>query len=384
MSYSPQAIIDKLRAMQIPAPDLDVLRDVIQIEGIDMVTAAIDAAGRKSQKATNYLKGIFFAVTPGTKERLLRQKMTALALPILIAIGKNEGPDFSLRLKAWDANGGGEGDNARYIRLTVARYLQAARQAEERGSQQEMGSRGGGRGQEQPSRRPQHGQDNHQQGAGQQRPPQSNGNQDSDRPGGLQGGSVHHLNRDRPSHSRDDGPIEPQGTAEESDPNHRDFLSIHIYGGKAAACFSADKTRGGTYTVRMEAAEANGNRSYDWKGKVSIQLSSRELPLVLGSLMQWITKFEGKGHGENNEKWFTLENQPGKLYLSVNAKGRAPRGIPIMPGDAYSITTLLIRQMLKNDPFLTTEAVLTLTKTQANMLNGMSQRDGHNQQQRAA
>ena len=59
-----------------------------------------------------------------------------------------------------------------------------------------------------------------------------------------------------------------------------------------------------------------------------------------------------------------------------------PGGIPIMPGDGYAVTTLLIRQMLKNDPFLTPEIVLSLVRKEAALLGGQPQQGQY--QQRAA
>ena len=88
----------------------------------------------------------------------------------------------------------------------------------------------------------------------------------------------------------------------------------------------------------------------------------RKLPSVLATLLQIQSKFEGKGHGAQNEKWFVLENQPGKVFLSVNAKGVASRSLPIGPGDCYQVSTLVIEQMLKNSPFLTADTLLSLIK----------------------
>jgi hypothetical protein len=354
MAYTEQEITANLIAMKLPVPPVDILEEVLDIEGFDMISRAIDATKVGKVKAEKYLRGIFYAVAAGTKERLARRQMTALPVPILVAIGKNEGPDFALRLKAWDDEGGAEGDDARFVRLSVARHLQAARNVI---NQQQPACEGHSGTRQCAISRP------------------------TER--SAQGGSVHQFPQARQGQEMDDAP-EAQGTAEESDPNERDLRSVRVYGGKSAACFSADKARSGTYTVRIEAAESNGSRSYDWKGKVAIQLSSREMPLVLATLMQWMGKIEGKGHGVNSEKWFTLENQPGKLYLSVSSKGCGSRGIPIMAGDAYSITTLLIRQMLKNDPFLSVESLLAITRKQAEIANGQGVAQPQRWQQKTA
>ena len=142
------------------------------------------------------------------------------------------------------------------------------------------------------------------------------------------------------------------------------------YASKAALCISADQTRSGVHTVRIEAAEAAAQRRSDWQQKIAVQLSRRELPLVLAVFMGWLDRFEGKGHGDNNSKWFIVENQSNKLFLSIHGKGQTPRGAPIQPGDGYAVTTLMLRQLLRNDPFLSPSILLSLVRREAALANG--------------
>lgn len=140
------------------------------------------------------------------------------------------------------------------------------------------------------------------------------------------------------------------------------FFQVHVYGGKAAACFSADTKRNSiTQTVRIETAECTAARVYAWDNKIALQLSVKELPLVLGVLMGWLPAYKAEGHGENNDKGFTIERQEGKFFLSMFAKGQKARALPIPPGDAYCITSLLLRQMVSNDPHLSSAEVLKLS-----------------------
>lgn len=150
--------------------------------------------------------------------------------------------------------------------------------------------------------------------------------------------------------------------ASENEDAEKKWFQVHVYGGKAAACFSADtKRNSNTRTVRIETAESNGMRSYAWENKIAVQLSVKELPLVLGVLMGWLPAYKAEGHGENNDKGFTIERQEGKFFLSMFAKGQKARALPVPPGDAYCITSLLLRQMVANDPHLTSAEVLKLT-----------------------
>lgn len=140
------------------------------------------------------------------------------------------------------------------------------------------------------------------------------------------------------------------------------YFQVHVYGGKAAACFSADTKRNSTtQTIRIETAESSGARVYAWDNKIAVQLSVKELPLVLGVLMGWLPAYKAEGHGEHNDKGFSIERQEGKFFLSMFAKGQKARALPVPPGDAYCITSLLLRQMVANDPHLTSAEVLKLT-----------------------
>ncbi|MDR5799093.1 MULTISPECIES: hypothetical protein [Caballeronia] len=379
MSLNTEAFAADLRRLKIPPPDRNTLMGVYDLEG-DYITKAVPECDRDNERALHYLRGIFFTVTPTLKERLQRRNMMIPSLKVLVEIGKREGPQFARRLKQWD-EAGEDGDDSRYVRLTMAKFLQ--QEAEE--------SNGTSRPQQSPNQRQGNGQAHErQQRHGPRTPAAQDGSasapapdrrqqtQQSSRPSSNQSGQNRPppppQQRQQPPEAtrgqrqpddRDDSPAPPGEDVPQQ--QEKDYLSQHIYGGKAAACFSADTTRSGTATVRIEAAESKGQRQYDWKDKVSIQLSSRELPLVLATMMQWLPLFEGKGHGANNEKWFALENQAGKLYLSVNCKGKNVRGVPIMAGDAYSICTLIMRQMLKNDPFLSSEALLMIVKKQGEL-----------------
>ncbi len=146
-----------------------------------------------------------------------------------------------------------------------------------------------------------------------------------------------------------------------SDDAEKKYFQVHVYGGKAAACFSADtKRNSATQTIRIETAESTGARVYAWDNKIAVQLSVKELPLVLGVLMGWLPAYKAEGHGEHNDKGFSIERQEGKFFLSMFAKGQKARALPVPPGDAYCITSLLLRQMVANDPHLTSAEVLKL------------------------
>lgn len=303
---------DLLR-LKLPVPSTEVLEEIHSLEG-NTLTSSIERATAGDPQSKTYLQGIFFSVLPVVNERLATAKFAPASIPLLVAIGRSEGPIFAKALKRWVENGCPENDDARYLRMS---YDKAANT-------------------------------NLNCSVTSEAAPAAN---------------------DSASTSIDLG--DPLTAIDEQQYQHsaKNYVNRHVYGGKVAVCFSADQTRTEEHTIRIEAALTSGGRSYNWDNKIAIQVSTRELPSVLATLLQIQNRFEGKGHGAQNEKWFVLENQPGKVFLSLNAKGEASRSLPIGPGDCYQVITLVMEQMLKNAPFLTAETLLSLIKRTGLMAN---------------
>ncbi|VVP59642.1 hypothetical protein [Pseudomonas fluorescens] len=314
--FNARVTTSDLLRLKIPAPSIEVLEEIHSLEG-STLTSSIERATTGDAQSIAYLQGIFFSVLPVVTDRLATAKLSPPSIPLLVAIGRAEGPLFAKALKRWVDSGCPENDDGEYLRRTYAKALHvdfnraAGRELDEAANDVSNGAVDVGTAVGQP-----------------------------------------------------DEPLKQQ--------SGKNYVNRHVYGGKVAVCFSADQTRTEEHTIRIEAAMASGTRTYNWEDKIAIQLSTRELPSVLATLLQIQSKFEGKGHGAQNEKWFVLENQPGKVYLSVNAKGATSRSLPIGPGDCYAVITLVMEQMLKNAPFLTAETLLSLIKRTGLMASSQS------------
>lgn len=153
----------------------------------------------------------------------------------------------------------------------------------------------------------------------------------------------------------------PARRASHNDLEGRDapaYHSVHVYGGRAALCFSADETRGGEKTVRIEAAQATAPKVYAWSEKVALQLTLRELPQVLAVVAGLVPAIKLTNHGEANDKGLGLENQAGgKLFVSL-WQGKQARAVPVMPADVWPVMDLLLKQFLANSPHLSADAAL--------------------------
>lgn len=169
-----------------------------------------------------------------------------------------------------------------------------------------------------------------------------------------------------PSAQRQGEPGRAQGPQDAQ----RDFHSVHVYGGKAALCFGADETRGQGHTVRVEAAPAKAQRSYDWDAKISLQFTVKELTRVLCVLMGWIPEVEFQAHGPANDKAIALKNQEGgKIFINLR-QGKTARAVPVMAEDVFAIIDLVVKQMLKNSPHLTADSLLAVVRAMAARFRG--------------
>lgn len=143
--------------------------------------------------------------------------------------------------------------------------------------------------------------------------------------------------------------------------------NLHFFGKRAAVTVELDKLRGDRrgnewYTLAIEAAEAQaGARSYDWSRKIVLQLGRKELPectaALLGLTESWSTDHHGPGH----DKHFTVRNQEGGLQVLVRQGTRA-LSVPVGAGDCYLLSSLAIKALMKNDPHLTSDTVVSLCK----------------------
>ena len=137
-------------------------------------------------------------------------------------------------------------------------------------------------------------------------------------------------------------------------------ISKHVYGGKAALCFEIDETRHGIPTIALDAAMSCGVREYDWQGKVRLQLTQGELPVVAAVLLGSLPSCEFRSHGANKDKGFSVEHQGTKLFVKVFAAGESIRAVPMELPDVYQVSSLFLRQLRYQSPWLDATGVINL------------------------
>lgn len=143
-----------------------------------------------------------------------------------------------------------------------------------------------------------------------------------------------------------------------------DRVNFHVYGGKAALCFETDMTKSNVPTVALDAATASAPRQFDWANKTRLQLTRAELPEVVAVFMGVKGSCKFQNHGPDSSKGFEIERQQGgKIFVKVFAKQQPVKAVPVMPADAFYVTSLLIRQLQKGMPWLDVPGVIALIRS---------------------
>lgn len=149
-----------------------------------------------------------------------------------------------------------------------------------------------------------------------------------------------------------------KGGGKPSDQQPVERLNKHVYGQRGALCFEPDETRAGVNTICIDAADSTGPKQYDWSNKLRVQLTRDELLHFTAVLFGFLSKAEGKNHGEDNSKGFSIEDQGDKLFVRVFTKGHNIKAVPMFPEDAFYVAGLFMRQLKLNMPWMTGAEIL--------------------------
>lgn len=148
-------------------------------------------------------------------------------------------------------------------------------------------------------------------------------------------------------------PEQPRADARADASRDRQFDQVKVHGGKAALTIEADTTRGGAPTVRIEAAKMlnPAERTYDWRNKIVIQLTTHELQLAAALFLRFLDKIEFGNHGPQQDKFFAIERQTGNYagttkVLVCQGQGDSKQMclVQITPADIADVTALFVRQ----------------------------------------
>jgi hypothetical protein len=146
---------------------------------------------------------------------------------------------------------------------------------------------------------------------------------------------------------------------------YKRYINIKSHGTKTAIEVAPDNTTKDWQTIRLEAASkvSPSGKEYDWKGKISVQLTKQELPVVIGVLLGYLPSVEYGNHGDKN-KGFSIENQGKNFFFKVlEGATKCLMVCPVPIVEAHLMGMLALSQYVKNFEGMSCEAGIMAIKT---------------------
>ena len=142
---------------------------------------------------------------------------------------------------------------------------------------------------------------------------------------------------------------------------------FHVYGGSAGMRFERLVNRSGEPVLSIDAAVRTGEQ-FDWANKVVIQITPREHPALMCTVLGLMAEFEANNHGPSKDKLFRLSNQPerGQMYARLQ-QGQQSFHVPIPPDKVFHLGALGLH-ILAEQVGMDTPSCLALLRATAGRL----------------
>ncbi len=147
------------------------------------------------------------------------------------------------------------------------------------------------------------------------------------------------------------------------------FFSLKNHGTKAAIEMKPSLTQSGWHTVMLEGANSIGERKFNWQDKTAVQITKTELLPVIAVLLGIRKEFEGKAHGPNKNKGFSIKWQTSRtsdimnVFITISEAKKPLKGVPISAYDALMLAHLAISQYRNNMPQMSADSVIESLRT---------------------
>lgn len=135
-------------------------------------------------------------------------------------------------------------------------------------------------------------------------------------------------------------------------------LKFVAYGTSSAVQCEESKTKSGFHSLCFDIAHAKGQKEFDWKNKLSIQLTQNELPIFIAFCLGWINEVRFDLHGGDAKKWIEFIRQEKHCFNKAGSAHHKMAATPIPYTDLALFGSLAISQYLQNFPCLDGNAAL--------------------------
>jgi len=115
------------------------------------------------------------------------------------------------------------------------------------------------------------------------------------------------------------------------------------FGNQAAICVEAVISRNGHPTINLEVAPRQEGTML-WDQKIILQMSVQELPVLAATLLGYRQSCEFK----RQTKGIQIERQQASLFVKAS-EGKI-LALPIVPGDVFRFSSIVLNQLMKSSP----------------------------------
>lgn len=163
---------------------------------------------------------------------------------------------------------------------------------------------------------------------------------------------------------------EQQNQGQNSTQRRPPAIQLVAYGAKAAVQCEQSITQSGWFTVSLESAsKASKNpedRSFNWKAKITLQLTRSELPIFIAVAFGLLPSCRFDLHGDSN-KWVEVINQGASYYFKSGEPGKLYT-VPLALADMAMFGSLALAQYTANFPSsLSSDSALNGIKVMASL-----------------
>lgn len=161
----------------------------------------------------------------------------------------------------------------------------------------------------------------------------------------------------------------PAGVAPQVD-KKRSFLQVTAYGTKSAAQCEPATSQSGWFTVSFDVAKKTSanpaDRTYNWKAKLSLQLTQTELPFFIAFTFGLLPSIRFDNHGDAG-KWIEIVLQEKGYFLKVGSNQKdSLHAVPIGFAEMAMFGAIALKQYSMNFE-ITPDAALEGIKMMANL-----------------
>lgn len=162
----------------------------------------------------------------------------------------------------------------------------------------------------------------------------------------------------------------PQAGAATQTDKKRSFLQVTAYGAKSAAQCEPSISQSGWFTVSFDVAKKTStnpaDRTYNWKAKLSLQLTQTELPFFIAFAFGLLPSIRFDNHGDAG-KWIEIVLQEKGYFLKVGSNQKdSLHAVPVGFAEVAMFGAIALKQYARNFE-ITPDAALEGIKMMANL-----------------